>query len=308
MGLPPALIVAGPTAVGKSSLALAIAEAVGGEIVSADSRQIYRDLDIGTAKPSAAERARVRHHLVDIRDPGDPYSAGQFLRDARAVLADLAGRDTPAVVVGGSTLYVHALVRGLADLPPVPEAVVADLTAIAQTASGREALFAELLAADPEAAATLDPTKSQRLVRLVGLLRTAEAPPSVQWREAHEDGVPHRLVVLTRDRPDLYAAVDRRVEAMYDAGLMDEVRALAQRGPEALKTLETTIGYREWLPVLAGERSPEAAVALIQRNTRRYAKRQLTWYRRYPEAVWIEAGSASMADVMDRVAPWPSIT
>ena len=307
MAIPPALILAGPTAVGKSSLALDIVEAVGGEIVSADSRQIYQGMDVGTAKPIPSERTRVPHHLIDLLAPSEAYSAGQFLRDTRQVLADLARRDVPAVVVGGSTLYVHALVVGMADLPPVPEELTTQLSEEARTASGREALYAELQAGDPEAAATLDSTKSQRLVRFVGVLRTSESLPSQLWAEAHEPGVPNRLVVLTRERRELYERIDRRVEEMVRAGLQAEARALYNADDAVRRTMASTIGYREWLPVFEGVCSPETAVALIQRNSRRYAKRQMTWYRRYPEAVAIEASSATVEDVL-REAEWPEST
>lgn len=307
MAIGPVLILAGPTAVGKSSLALAVAEAVGAGILSADSRQVYRGLDIGTAKASAAERERVPHHLVDVLDAGEPYSAGQFLRDAREIIERLHERRTPAVVVGGSTLYVHALVRGLADLPPLDPELTESLAETTASEAGRDALYAELLQADPEAAATLDPTKTHRLVRLVGVLRSTGRPPSEQWAESTVAPVPNHLVVLNRSRSDLYAAIDRRVLDMIDRGLVAEAAAVYERGEPARRTLRSTIGYRELIPVLEGTRDLDEAVRLIQRNSRRYAKRQLTWYRRYPEAVWADATETSAVDLLDRLG-WPSST
>lgn len=303
--LNPVLILAGPTAVGKSSLAQAVATDVGAEIVSADSRQVYRGLDVGTAKPSAAEQAAVPHHLIDLLVPGASYSAGQFLDDARAVIAEIQSRGRPVVVVGGSTLYVHALVEGLADLSPLAPELTRALTASATTEEGREALYAELAAADPAAAATLDPTKSQRLVRFVGLLRETGQLPSRLWDEAHVPGVPHRLMVLDRPRDELYRRIDRRVETMMDEGLLDEVRRL--RGEDGRALLNATIGYRELAAYLDGEIDLDRAVSLIQRNSRRYAKRQLTWYRRYEDAIWLDARSATLADVLGEL-PWPSRT
>ncbi|MEM6287093.1 MAG: tRNA (adenosine(37)-N6)-dimethylallyltransferase MiaA [Bacteroidota bacterium] len=304
MSAAPALILAGPTAVGKSSLGLSLAEAIGGEILSADSRQVYRGFDIGTAKSTASEQARIPHHLIDRLDPGEPYSAGQFFREAREVLVSLAKRGTPAIVVGGSTLYVHALVEGLADLPPVPPELVAALTEAAQTASGRAVLYDELVTADPEAAATLDPTKSQRLVRFVGVLRTTSRRPSDLWREAAVPGVAHRLVVLRRERADLYDAIDRRVGRMVAGGLEAEARQLYDAGEDARRTMQATIGYREWPPVFEGRSTRHEAITRIQRDSRRYAKRQMTWYRRYPEAVVLDADGLTPERVME-AATWP---
>lgn len=304
-GAAPVLVVAGPTAVGKSRLALDVAEAVGAEVVSADSRQVYRGLDVGTAAPSAADRARVPHHLVASLAPGEPYSAGQFLRSLGQTLADLRARRVPAVVVGGSTLYVEAIVRGLADLPALPDAVAAPLAEAAASPEGRDRLYAELAVADPDAAATLDPTKSHRLARLVGLLRHTGRPPSELWRERAVPPAPHVLVVLDRPREELYRRIDRRVDRMVADGLEDEVRRLYARGDRVRPLLRATIGYREVVGVLEGRHDWDEAVRLIKRNSRRYAKRQLTWYRRYPDALWLDARTATAGSLLDAVAPWP---
>ena len=304
----PVLVLAGPTAVGKSSLALAVAEAVGAEIVSADSRQVYRGLDVGTATPPPLDRERVVHHLVNDLDPAASFSAGQFRNVFFHAITDVNGRGGATVVVGGSTLYVHALVRGIADLPALRPGTERTLRAEGASAEGRERLFRELQRADPEAAATLDPSKSQRLVRLVGLLRDTGRPPSELWEEGHREPVPHRLVVLDRPRAELYDRIDRRVDAMLEAGWVEEVDALLGRGPAVRALLDATIGYREIAAVLDGTLERAEAVRLIKRNTRRYAKRQLTWYRRYDEAVWLDARTATVADVLEAAAPWPSNT
>ena len=304
----PVLVLAGPTGVGKSSLALAVAETVGAEIVSADSRQVYRGLTIGTAAPSAAECARVPHHLVGHLDSLQGYSAGVFLDDFRETITEVRRRGGAALVVGGSTLYVHALVRGLADLPPVADDLALQVAAEATTREGRDALFQELRAADPTAAATLDPTKGQRLARLVGLLRETGRAPSELWDEAARPAVPHRLIILERPRPELYERIERRVDAMIDDGLVDEVSGLLARDPSPRPLLETTIGYREIAASLDGRLPLDEAIRLIKRNSRRYAKRQLTWYRRYDEAVWLDARTATVADVLDAAAPWPLST
>ena len=301
----PALVIAGPTAVGKSGLALGVAEAVGGEVVSADSRQVYRGLDVGTAKPTREERDRVPHHLLDVVEPGAPYSSGRFRVDCAQAITEISGRGNPAVVVGGSTLYVEAIVRGLADLPPVPAPLRDALAEDAASAEGRARLYAELRAADPDAAATLDPTKSHRLARLVGLLRHTGRRPSDLWAEAHVPPVPHVLVVLDRPRAELYGRIDRRVDQMMADGLAEEVRALYDQGEPVRSLLRATIGYREIVGAIEGEHDIGEAVRLVKRNSRRYAKRQLTWYRRYPDALWLDARTATAASVLGAVAPWP---
>jgi len=301
------LVIAGPTAVGKSSLALAVAEQVGGEIASADSRQLYRGLDVGTAKPTAAEQRRVPHHLLDRLDLGQRATAGQYRTWFDEVAADVASRNRPLIVVGGSTLYVHALVEGLAELPPVPTALEADLLRVVASQSGARDLFDELAAADPKAAATLDPTKTHRLVRLVGVWRTTGRPPSELWAASQTPRVSSRLVVLDRPRETLYARIDRRVDAMVEHGLVDEAKALLDRGPAARRTLAATIGYQELLPVFDGERSLDEAIPLIKRNSRRYAKRQLTWYRRYADALWMDARTATPQNLLDAPPKTPGV-
>lgn len=299
------LVIAGPTAVGKSSLAHRVALAVGAEIVSADSRQVYRGLDIGTAKPTSRERAEVPYHGLDSLLQGVRWSAGQFLGWVTKTITEIQGRGRPVVVVGGSTLYVHALTQGLADLPAVPRDLESELLALAGTEAGRATLYSELATADPEAARSLDPTKTHRLVRWVGLWRSTGRPPSAYWREPVVSAVPSRLVVLTRPREQLYRRINARVVQMMDDGLLAEARALLAAAPPARATLEATIGYRELLPVLDGDGDLDEAVRLIQRNTRRYAKRQLTWYRRYEDATWLDA-SATPDELLRAASPWPA--
>ncbi len=299
------LVVAGPTGVGKSALAVEVARAVGGEVVSADSRQVYRGLDVGTATPTAEEQGGIRHHLLDVLDPGEPVSAGWYVREARRAVADVWGRDRPVVVVGGSTLYVHALVAGLADVPGLSADTERQLAAEMGSAGGADRLFQELARVDPVAAQTLDPTKSQRLARLVGVVRETGRPVSERWAAQGEAPFRTRLVVLNRPREELYARIEARVDRMIDGGLEREVVSVLERWPDARALLNATIGYREWLLVLAGDRTREEAIRLVKRNSRRYAKRQLTWYRRYPDALWLDAASASVTRVLQAASPWP---
>lgn len=301
----PVLILAGPTATGKSSLAHTVAREVGAEIVSADSRQVYKGLSIGTAKPTVQDQSQVPYHLLDLLEPGTRSSAGSFLKAAITAITDITTRGHPVIVVGGSTLYVHAIVNGLTEAPAVSADLEADLLAQTRTAGGASALFRELLEVDPEAAGTLDPTKTHRLVRWVGLWRETGQRPSSFWASAPLPKVPSILTILTRPREHLYRRIDSRVLGMMEQGLLQEVAEAAAVGSRSMSTLETTIGYRELLPVLSGERSIEEGVRLIQRNSRRYAKRQITWYKRYPGAIWLDASETTPRKLLDAVAPWP---
>ena len=294
-------MIAGPTGVGKTSLALGLAEALGTNILSADSRQAYRGLDIGTAKPTPAERARVPHAWVDVLDVGEPTSAGAFSRFADAHIGRCHREARPALVVGGSTLYIDAVVRGIARLPDVPGETAAQAFAETTTEAGRQALFAELASADPAAAATLDPTKTQRLARLVGLLRATGRPPSILWTEGAPQPRDAKLVVLDRPRDHLYARIEARVDRMLADGLVDENRRLLAAGHGPDTTPLRTIGYREPMRFLAGEIGEDEMVRLLKQNTRRYAKRQQTWLRRYPDALRLDASMCSNSELRNQI-------
>ena len=290
------LAITGATASGKSALALAVAEQCGGEIVSFDSRQVYRGLRVGTAAPSAADRARVPHHLVGTQDPASPLSAGQFARLAGDCIDDVLGRGRTPILVGGSTLYLEAIAHGLSPAADVD----VDLDALAgplSTPDGRQALFAELQAADPEAAATLDPSKSQRLGRLVGLLRATGRPPSALWAEPTVPRHAVDVVVLDRPRDELYARIDRRVDRMLAEGLVEENRVLLAQGLRLDRPPLRTIGYAEVIAHLEGAIDADEMVRRIKRNSRRYAKRQLTWLRRR-DYRWVDARTVTPEAVL----------
>ncbi|MFN3597881.1 MAG: tRNA (adenosine(37)-N6)-dimethylallyltransferase MiaA [Rubricoccaceae bacterium] len=293
-------LIAGPTASGKSALAVALAEIAGGEVVSADSRQVYRELEIGTAKPDAAQRARVPHHFVDERSLAEPFTAGQFAREAEARIAAILSRGAVPVVAGGSTLYLEALVHGLGAMPPAVPALRAHLEDVARTPGGRQALFDELRAADPETAATLDPTKSQRLVRMVEVLRSTGRAPAAFRRQVARPRYRFLVCVLDWPRQTLYARIDARVDAMLAAGLIEENRRLLEAFPELDTPALRTIGYRESRAYLRGECTFEEMVTRLKRNSRRYAKRQLTWFRRHPEYVWIDGRTARAEEIYAR--------
>lgn len=282
------LTITGPTAVGKTALSLAFAEAHDAEIISADSRQVYKELTVGTAKPSAAVLERVPHHFINERSVFDAsYSAGAFARDANARIRDILRRGKRPLVVGGSTLYIHALQFGLADIPDVDDAVRDRLEARLE-AEGAEALYTELQTVDPKQAEGLDPTKTQRLVRALEVYHGTGRPLSYYYENQPEPPFSFHTVVLNRDRQKLYERIERRVDRMLDQGLLDEVRALLDQGVDPTRQPLRTIGYREPIQYLQDAIDFDEMVRLVKRNSRRYAKRQLTWFRRYDGYDWVE--------------------
>lgn len=298
---PRILALIGPTAVGKTSLSLAIAERLGAEIVSADSRQIYRPLTIGTAKPSPSELARVPHHFIDELDLDEPYSAGRFAEDANERIAEILARGHTPLVVGGSTLYIEALLHGLAEIPPTSVETRVRLMQRLK-AEGSERLFEELQRRDPASAATMDPTKSQRIVRALEVLEDTGRPLSFYHEQRPEPPYRFAPVVLTRPRSRLYERINQRVDAMLDAGLLDENRRLLEARHDLSASPLRTIGYREPIAHLRGEITYEEMVRLLKQNSRRYAKRQLTWFRRRPEYVWLDLEEVGDGAALKRVS------
>ena len=281
-------MLAGPTAVGKSEFAIALAEKIGGEVVSADSRQIYKDLNIGTAKPTPEERARVRHHFIDELSLDTRYSAGRFQVDANRRIGEIIARDRLPIVVGGSTLYLHALKHGLAEIPTVSDEVLIDVQ-MEFNRGGSGALFSELERVDPRSAAQLDPTKTQRLIRSVAVHRETGRPLSAFHEIQEPPPYTFQMIVLYRERTELYRRINQRVDDMIAQGLLDEVRTILARGYDPAINPLRTIGYQEPIRYLRGEIAEHEMVRLIKRNSRRYAKRQLTWFRRDGSNMWIDA-------------------
>lgn len=281
------LAIVGPTAVGKSRLALAVAERCGGEIVSADALQVYRGFDIGTAKPSAEERARVPHHLLDLVDPHEQFTAGRFAAEARAVLDDIAARSRPAILVGGSGLYLRALLDGIAPLPAV-EPAVRDELARRLDDEGLPALRAQLQQLDPITARRLGAGDRQRILRALEIVLASGRPLS-EWlaeRPSGEQPLAARRVGLTLPRALLYDRIESRVRQMIADGWLEEVRRLLAGGADPGGAAFQAIGYAQWAQHLAGAIDFEAATRQIVMATRRYAKRQETWFRRQAGIEW----------------------
>lgn len=275
---PGLIVVAGPTAVGKTAAAIDLARRFGGEIVSADSRQIYRGMDIGTAKPTAEEQAAAPHHLIDIRDPDDDFSLASYVELARAAIADIRARGRVPILAGGTPLYVNAIVEGwrMPQVPPDP-ALRAALEAEAAR-DGLAALEARLAAVDPTAAARTA-GNPRRIIRALEVFAHTGRPMSAQ--EGKEPPpYPILQTILALARPALHARADARVGRMLDAGLVAEVRALLDRGYDPALPALSGIGYAEIIAYLRGRATLDEAVAQLRANTHRYIRHQETWLRR----------------------------
>ena len=297
----PLVVLCGPTASGKTALALRIASRLPCEVVSADSRQVYRGMDIGTAKATQAERQAVPHHLLDVVDPDQPFTVADFVELGRRAVAAVHRRGRLPLLVGGTGLYIRALTEGLLPAPGEDAELRRSLLAREQEAEGY--LHRRLQQVDPVLASRLHPRDRPRLVRALEVQALTGSPLSV-LQEAHRFADrPYRLlkIGLAPEREELYGRIDSRAEAMLGAGLLDEVCTLQKHGfRRSLKALQT-IGYRECCAHLAGELTLAEALALIQRNSRRYAKRQMTWFRRDESIIWVDSlrESAKIQSLID---------
>lgn len=269
-------ILTGPTGSGKTEIALAWAERIGAEIVSMDSMALFRRMDIGTAKPTAEERGRVRHHLVDVLDPWQSASVAWWLDQARLNVADIEGRGKRALFVGGTPLYLKALISGLFEGPPAN----AELRDRLATLPNPHARLAEV---DPTAAARLHPNDTRRVIRALEVFELTGRPISdwqEQWRG--ETPTPENIVWIDRPREKLYDRINRRVEAMFTAGLIEEVRSLLQMKQPLSPEARQALGYKEVIGHLHGEKPLAETIAEVQIRTRNFAKRQMTWFRHLP--------------------------
>jgi len=275
--------IVGPTASGKSALALRVAERSGGEIVSADSRQVYRGMDVGTAKPTVAERQRVPHHCIDLVDPSEPYDAARYQRDGRAALADIASRGKTAYVVGGTGLYVRALLDGLLlEAAPTDPELRASLERRA-AAEGPATLHRELARIDPTAAERVDPRNARRVVRYLELATLAGRVP-----QEREPRVAARRIGLDPPRAWLDERIGARVRQMVADGVLEETRRLVAAGVDQRLPSMSGHGYVHWAAHLRGELGLDAAIAATAKDVRAYSRRQMTWFRRDPEIRWVD--------------------
>ena len=283
----PLICIVGPTAAGKSDLALFLAEALGGEVVNGDSLQVYRGMEIGTAKPAPAERARVPHHLFDIRDPGKVFTAGDYAREARVVLREIGERCSLPIVCGGAGFYLRALLDGLADAPPRDEPLRVALEAAEARRAG--VLHRYLRRLDAAAAERIHARDRNKLVRAIEVCQRARKPLTAVHAQRRPAIEGYRVLKLGLDPPraQLYARIEERVDRMFGGGLLDEVRGLVGQGYTSESKALESVGYKQCLAYLAGTMTLGAAVADTKQRTRNYAKRQLTWFRREAEIVWL---------------------
>lgn len=287
------VIVLGPTASGKSSLSMALAREFAGEIVSCDSVAVYRGFEIGAAKPSAAERSEIAHHLIDVAWPEEPYSAGDYARAARAAIASIAGRGKLPIVSGGTGLYLRALLTGLFAGPQRSEGLRRRLRERAER-RGRPWVHRVLARLDPVSAARIHANDLPKVIRAVEVSLAARQPMSEAWRAGRDPLTGYRILRLGLDPPreQLYARINARARQMFEDGLIDETRELLARydapsSESARPAALDSLGYRQAVEFLRGGMTREQAIAAASQKHRNYAKRQLTWFRREPEVLWL---------------------
>jgi tRNA dimethylallyltransferase len=297
------IFLAGPTAVGKSEIALLLAEKIGGEIISVDSMQVYRGLDIGTAKPSAEEQARVRHHLIDVVDLTESFDAAQFVRLANPAVADIQSRNRTPIFCGGTGLYFKAFLDGLGDIPPADAQLRAELEA-----TPLPELLRELSERDTATYEKIDRKNPRRVVRAVEVIRLTAKPFSEQRAEwvtpeskvhppssdSGATGNPKSKVIVgvSRSTEDLRARIDARVDEMFSRCLVEETRRLLDNGLAQNKTAMQALGYRQVVEHLRGERSLPETIDLVKIKTRQFAKRQMTWFKRQLDVQWVGLSQA----------------
>ena len=297
--LTPLLVILGPTASGKSRLGLEVAERIHGEIVSADAFSVYRGLDIGTDKPTLEDRRRIRHHLVDIADPRQRFSAGEFAKAASRAIADIASRDRTAIVVGGTHFYIRALVEGLFPSPP-RDAVKGERLA-AEWQRDPDSVFRRLEEVDPESAKRISPADRQRVLRALEIYELTGESLTSHWQRHRRPTRYHALMVAPRhSRQDLYARIDARAERIFASGLVEEVqRVLASGVPVDAHALKA-IGYRQVVELLEGRCDLQSAIDDTKRSSRKFAKRQLTWLRGFEKGAlhWVPPADKGGAPVI----------
>ncbi len=295
---PPLLVIVGPTGVGKTSVAVRLAARLSMETVNADSRQVYRGMDIGTGKPTVEDRAALRHHLLDVVNPDERYHAARFRADALEAIDGIRSRGRLPVIVGGTGLYVRALLKGLKPAPPADPALRAELEAFAAS-HGWPAVHARLLRTDPDAARRLHPNDRVRIVRALEVQSRGRAEAgdvaTGDWRQSIP---PWRLLVvgLSQARERLNARLAERARGMAAHGMMEEVKRLLAAGYDESLPSMGGIGYRQFCAVLRGRLSEAEALRIMIRDTARYAKRQMTWFSRDPEIRWIDVDAAGGLD------------
>ncbi|RUS45878.1 tRNA (adenosine(37)-N6)-dimethylallyltransferase MiaA [Cohnella sp. AR92] len=292
---PPLLVLVGPTAVGKTALSLQLAKALGAEIISGDSMQVYRGMDIGTAKLPLEEREGIPHHLIDICEPSETFSAADFQARCTDAIRDIHSRGKLPMIVGGTGLYVEAVCYGYQFQDYGSDETFRKRMSDYAREFGAEALHARLAAVDPETAGRLHPNDERRVIRALEVYETTGKPLSELQSQSRGDAKrsPYKLCLigLTMDRDRLYERINERVDLMLEQGLVDEVKGLMDKGVPLSSAALQALGYKEIVPYLTGELDYDSAVALLKRDTRHFAKRQLSWFRHMRELEWVDLDS-----------------
>ena len=300
---PRVIAIGGPTATGKTALSVALAGRFGGEILSADSMQIYRGLDVGTAKVTPQEMQGIPHHLLDILPPDQPFSVAEFTDRAGAIISDLTARGKLPFVVGGTGLYITSLLSGVRFAPqPENKELRAALQARAAAGEG-PALYAELAAVDPDYARTLHPNDENRVIRALELYQLTGRTMTRQRADSRPERPPYRSLCLCLSCPDrsvLYRRIDARVDRMVEAGILEEAR-LVYDHRDSYRTAAQAIGYKEFFPWFEGTATLPECTARLKQASRNYAKRQLTWFRRQTDAVWLDFTAPDLTDQAARL-------
>ncbi|MFA5072454.1 MAG: tRNA (adenosine(37)-N6)-dimethylallyltransferase MiaA [Nitrospirota bacterium] len=305
----PLLIIAGPTAVGKTDASILLAQELNGEIVSADSMQVYHGMDIGSAKSTLEQRTAVRHHLIDVVEPDQPYSVGDYLRQARQALDEIVRSKKFPLVVGGTGLYIRALTRGLFQGPPADPQLREEFMQ-EEASKGPGFLHATLRNLDPEAAVKIHEHDLRRIVRALEVYHLKNRKLSEFHEEHALQNKPYEftLVFLCRARSDLYARIEERIDRMIASGLENEVRTLLGRGFSPDLVSMQGLGYRHFAGYIQGALSRNEAEALLKRDTKRFAKRQFTWFRREPDAIWIDiTGISDAREILQHIKKHPAV-
>ena len=298
------ICIAGPTASGKTALAVELAKELNGEVVSCDSMQVYKRMDIGTAKPTAEEMQGIPHHMLDVAQAWEDFSVSRYCNQAAPIVDDIIAQGKTAIIAGGTGLYMDSLIRGN-NFAPFPSTGVREALEARAEAEGIQPLLEELAQVDPESAGRLHPSDRKRIIRALEVYRETGITITEHNRRTREVPPKYRPVWLGldfSDRAALYRRIDRRVERMLEAGLLDEIRSLLEIGIPETCTAMQAIGYKEFLPVLRGERGLCDAAAEVCQSSRRYAKRQLTWFRRNPNMHWIAREEDGAPDEIIRQA------
>jgi len=293
------IILLGPTGVGKTGASILLAKSLGTEIISADSMQLYKGMDIGTAKPSEKQREEVSHHMIDIVEPSEPYSVGRYIEDVKPIFESLHKKNKIPLVVGGTGLYIKAMTRGIFSGPSADWKLRDELNTLEQEQKG--ALYNYLNELDPDAASRIMPADTRRIIRALEVcLRTKQGISELQRKRTKPLPYEYIKIGLTRDRKELYRIIEGRVDEMINSGFVDEVKRIISMNPD--KTPLQAIGYKEIAMHISGNIPLEEAVILIKRDTKRYAKRQFTWFKKEEDIHWIDiTGIYESKDILERI-------